>query len=145
MAASPEHESAAVWAAVRYFLTIFVLFGVLLGISLVTGWDDTLVFTAGGGLAIIVATLKRFDIFWEHPKALWLRGLIGDRWTTLVYVAVGVGFIVWAGYRATGLSVARHDCQALLAHATDSHERVAVLAYRGRPNLPTCESLVTKH
>ncbi|HET9983604.1 MAG TPA: hypothetical protein VFQ38_08450 [Longimicrobiales bacterium] len=56
---------------------------------------DRVLYT-GLGAGLILATLLRPAWFWEHPKARWLRNLVGDEATALFYLAVG-GACVWIG------------------------------------------------
>jgi hypothetical protein len=56
---------------------------------------DRVLYT-GLGAGVILATLFRPAWFWEHHKARWLRNLVGDEITMLLYLAIG-GVCLWIG------------------------------------------------
>lgn len=60
------------------------------------GWTRDRAFWVGLGTALGVLTLTRPWWFWENYKARWLRGLIGDAATSLVYLALAAA-MVWIG------------------------------------------------
>jgi hypothetical protein len=72
------------------------------GFMLVADWvDDTTGFDAdrsvfiGLGVFSLACTWVRPWWYWEHPKALWLRDLIGDVATQVVYTLFALGFIAY--------------------------------------------------
>lgn len=59
------------------------------------------VFWGGFGIVLALLTMARPWWFWENPKARWLRRLIGDEATALVYFTVALGclYAAMAGWR----------------------------------------------
>jgi hypothetical protein len=62
----------------------------------VVGWTQDRALWVGLGTALGILTLMRPSWFWENYKARWLRGLIGDAATALVYLALAA-MMVWIG------------------------------------------------
>jgi hypothetical protein len=58
------------------------------------------VFLVVGGLLTLGGTWLRPWWFWEHPKALFLRRILGDRGTALFYTIIGMG-MVYLGFFTT--------------------------------------------
>jgi hypothetical protein len=78
------------------------ILGVYLGIALglcagswVLAWvlhvQFDRVFLVVGGLLTLGGTWLRPWWFWEHPKALFLRRILGDSGTALFYMIIGMG------------------------------------------------------
>jgi hypothetical protein len=60
------------------------------------GWDrDRSLWVGFGGFLAVMTTLRPWW-FWENWRARWLRGLIGDPMTMMVYFAVAA-VMVWVG------------------------------------------------
>ena len=60
------------------------------------GWGRDRALWAGLGIFLMIMTVTRPWWFWENYRARWLRGLIGDEPTTLLYLALA-GVMVWVG------------------------------------------------
>jgi hypothetical protein len=60
------------------------------------GWGRDRALWVAFGACLALATVIRPWWFWENYKARWLRGLIGDEGTALVYLVVA-GVMVWVG------------------------------------------------
>ena len=58
------------------------------------GWDRML--WVGFGAFLALMTVTRPWWFWDHYKARWLRGLIGDEPTAMLYLLVA-GVMMWVG------------------------------------------------
>jgi hypothetical protein len=58
------------------------------------------VFLVVGGLLTLGGTWLRPWWFWEHPKALFLRRILGDSGTALFYTIIGMG-MVYLGFFTT--------------------------------------------
>ena len=58
------------------------------------------VFLVVGGFLTLGGTWLRPWWFWEHPKALFLRRILGDSGTALVYTIIGMG-MVYLGFFTT--------------------------------------------
>ena len=59
-------------------------------------WGRDRALWAGLGIFLMIMTVTRPWWFWENYRARWLRGLIGDEPTTLLYLALA-GVMVWVG------------------------------------------------
>jgi hypothetical protein len=117
------------WAAVGLCYAALLL-GWLIGLIALAragDWDDEVVFVTGLGVTLALLTALRPRIFWDHARAVALRGLLGDRLTALVYGAVAVTLLAFGIRRAQLLDEAIRTCQARLAGAVDSHSRVRAL------------------
>jgi len=60
------------------------------------GWPRDRALWLGLGTALGMLTLTRPWWFWEDYRARWLRGLIGDAGTALVYLALAA-MMMWIG------------------------------------------------
>jgi hypothetical protein len=60
------------------------------------GWSRDRALWVGLGGFLALMTLTRPWWFWENWKARWLRGLIGDEATAVVYLALAAA-MVWVG------------------------------------------------
>ncbi|HTK55651.1 MAG TPA: hypothetical protein VL295_02425, partial [Gemmatimonadales bacterium] len=60
------------------------------------------IFYAALAIAIITATLIRPWWFWEHAKARFVRDIIGDHSTIVLYLLIAGGFGWWAVFRPWG-------------------------------------------
>jgi hypothetical protein len=96
-APAAEARSDSVWpGAVVLLVVSLVWLGGLLVVADVFGWnrDRTLWLGFAGYLAAM--TLLRPTWFWENHRARWLRGLVGDEVTALLYLFLA-GVMVWVG------------------------------------------------
>ena len=76
-------------------ITLLSLAGVWAGAD-AFGWGRDRALWVAFGVFLALATVSRPWWFWENYKARWLRGLIGDEATALVYLVVA-GMMVWVG------------------------------------------------
>lgn len=60
------------------------------------GWRTDRMLWIGSGAFLALMTVVRPWWFWEHHKAKWLRDLVGDEVTALLYLALA-GLMVWVG------------------------------------------------
>jgi hypothetical protein len=60
------------------------------------GWRRDRALWVGFGAFLALMTVTRPWWFWEHYKARWLRNLIGDEPTALIYLLLA-GVMVWVG------------------------------------------------
>lgn len=111
-----------------------LLYGASIGVVVVAFWlayhkglDLVGLIAAGYGLLLLVLTLGGSWAFWNHYTVLWWRDLVGDKWAKVVFVILGVGFVAVGGVDIRlGLDEVA-QCRQLLAAATNSHQRVAIL------------------
>lgn len=68
----------------------------LLALAAEAGWSRDRALWVGLGTFLALMTLTRPWWFWENWKARWLRGLIGDEATAVVYLALAAA-MVWVG------------------------------------------------
>lgn len=92
----PTQERSGVRGALILLAVSGAVVGSLVVAAPAAGWarDRTLWVGVGGFLAVM--TLTRPWWFWENWRARWLRNLIGDGGTALVYLAVAA-VMVWVG------------------------------------------------
>ena len=88
--------------AVYLGLVIALITATLLIAYIFSLQSDRVFFVVGGGFTL-VGTWWRPWWFWEHPKAHFIRGLIGEAGTTLVYTAVGLGMIYIGLFTSIGI------------------------------------------
>jgi hypothetical protein len=88
------------------------------------------------GVAFAILTALRPWWFWEHSKAYILRGMIGDRATSVVYFVVASVFVILGARRAWLIADARDLCQARYTYAADSHERMLLYDWVPRRGIP---------
>ncbi len=91
-------------------LTLFLVSIVFVGGVLVTadlaGWDRDRAMWVSMGVFLGVLTLARPWWFWENYRARWLRGVIGDEATAVLYLVVA-GICLWVGLN-TNWTFGRH-------------------------------------
>jgi hypothetical protein len=119
------------------------------------GLDFAAGYWAGTGILFLILTLRRPWWFWDHPKARFVRDIIGDRGTTVLYVGIALTLLGVSAYRQVAIVRARRSCAAALAAAKDVHERMRVLYGPGVSGLPrvdkssstafTCERLLNRN
>lgn len=83
-----------------------LLLGVLWGLAGTVGWGRDRTLWVGLGAFLAIMTMTRPWWFWENYKARWLRELIGDEPTALLYLLLA-GVMVWVGL-FTGWQFGRH-------------------------------------
>jgi hypothetical protein len=92
-----EASERSAW---RGGLTLFgvclLLIVSLLVVAAKAGWARDRTLRIGVGTFLGLLTLTRPWWFWENWKARWLRGLIGDAATALVYLVLAAA-MVWIG------------------------------------------------
>ena len=81
---------------VLLFLISIGLVGSLWAVAAVVGWNRDRTLWVGLGAFLGLATLARPWWFWENYRARWLRNVIGDGATIMLYLAVA-GMMVWVG------------------------------------------------
>ncbi len=84
------------WGAVILFLVSLGLVGSLLVVAESQSWNADRVMWVGLGGFLGVLTMLRPWWFWENYRARWLRNLIGDGATIVVYLAFAA-IMVWIG------------------------------------------------
>jgi purine-cytosine permease-like protein len=133
----------------RVMLQYFALLGSAVGLAslLITvfGWEGSVAFITSGGIMLIVATLSRIGAFWDDPRAIGLRAVIGDRGATALYLIVGIGCLVWSVQHVVAVARFTEDCRHRLAGATTITQRLSVYrhALPGSATQPlTCGHLV---
>lgn len=52
------------------------------------------------GVFTLVMTIKKPDFYWESRKAKNLRWILGDKWTTIFYIALAC-FMLFFGFKLT--------------------------------------------
>lgn len=108
---------------------------------------------AGAGILLLILTLKRPNWFWNHPKATFVREILGDLGTSIAYCGVALLLFGTSAYRQVAITHARRVCAAEVAASSDVHARVRALYGAGATGLPrldrstpsamTCERLLT--
>jgi hypothetical protein len=76
-------------------VTLLLLISLLV-VAAQAGWSRDRALWVGLGGFLALMTLTRPWWFWENWKARWLRGLIGDEATAVVYLALAAA-MVWVG------------------------------------------------
>ena len=76
-------------------VTLLLLISLLV-VAAQAGWSRDRALWVGLGGFLALMTLTRPWWFWENWKARWLRGLIGDGATAVVYLALAAA-MVWVG------------------------------------------------
>ena len=92
------------------------------------------------GVLFAVLTLKRPWWFWNHPKATFVRDIIGDKATIVVYLALAAGIMVVSVRRQLVVSRTRADCVRALSGVTDVHARLRILYHAGAVGIPRVEN-----
>jgi hypothetical protein len=79
------------------FAVTLLLLVSLLVVAAEAGWPRDRALWVGLGTFLALMTLTRPWWFWENWKARWLRGLIGDEATAVVYLALAAAML-WVGW-----------------------------------------------
>jgi len=146
---TPITKSMA-WAMFSALATIAIVcvLGIWLGAHYHTDTDGTM--DAVGGAALFLATVTRAQWFWNHPKVLFVRGIIGDRGASGLYVAIALGLGLFAVNRIQYWHDAATTCHREYVASLDSHQRMRILASQpvvhvggptgmlGAPTILTC-------
>ena len=77
-------------------LVSMLMLGAIWQVADVARWPRDRALWIGFGVSLAFMTLARPWWFWEDRRARWLRRLIGDELTTMVYLGVAGG-MVWVG------------------------------------------------
>jgi hypothetical protein len=93
--AGPSERSARRGGLILLVASLLLL-SVLWGLAGPFGWSRDRALWAGLGTFLAVMTATRPWWFWENYKARWLRELIGDEPTALLYLLLA-GVMVWVG------------------------------------------------
>jgi hypothetical protein len=116
-----------------------------------TGLDYDSLFLIEIGVLYCCLTILRPSWFWNHPTALAVRMLLGDRGTSALYLFFTLVIVVTGTRRMVAIASATRTCKAEFESAKDSHERFRVLYTSGTGRLPrmslgtnslTCERLL---
>ena len=91
----PADQGGRNGGGVLLLVSLLVLGG-LWGLAGPMGWGRDRTLWVGLGTFLAVMTMTRPWWFWENYKARWLRELIGDEPTALVYLLLA-GVMVWVG------------------------------------------------
>ncbi len=132
--------------AAAFRVAALVLAAILLCIVLtvkVTEWwmvDFDAAFWFEAGVLFAILTLTRPWWFWNHPKAMWLRDIIGDKATIVLYLIVAGGIMVVSVRRQVAIAHTRADCARALAGVSDVHARLRILYHAGAVAIPRLES-----
>jgi hypothetical protein len=113
-----------------------VLIGAAIGAEAWLHLDFDAVVWSEVGVVFLTLTLVRPWWFWSHPKAQLVRGIIGDRATSVLYLAVSAWIIVVGVRRQVTISRTRADCVRALAGVTDVHTRLRILYHAGAVGIP---------
>jgi hypothetical protein len=89
------------------------------------------------GLLLAIVTIKRPWWFWNHPKATFLRDIVGDTATIIVYLAIAAAFMFISVRRQVTIARTRADCESALADVTDVHARLRILYHAGAVGIPS--------
>ena len=76
-------------------LALCLFFVAAHSLQLLTGFSEDRTFLIGFGAFVGPCTWFKPWWYWEHPKARFLRDIIGDRATTVVYYAVSLALIAY--------------------------------------------------
>jgi hypothetical protein len=131
-------SSREVWAlALAYVVGPIAMVSLSVLLARVLHLDEDVVFFCFLGLVFGSLTLLRPWWFWDHPKAGFLRGIIGDRATIVVYSLFAIAFVALGGRRAMLMAEAGAQCETRYATAVNSHERIAVNSLVPREGIPS--------
>lgn len=93
----PEPARRSGWhGALILFLVSLGLVGAVLVTAESMGWSRDRAMWVGTGGFLAVLTLARPWWFWENYRARWLRGVIGDEATAVIYLLFA-GVCLWIG------------------------------------------------
>jgi hypothetical protein len=85
------------WGGVVLFLVSIGLVGGALALAAVMRWNRDRVMWVGVGGFLGLMTILRPWWFWENYRARWLRKIIGDGATAVIYMALAAA-MVWIGF-----------------------------------------------
>jgi hypothetical protein len=83
-------------AALVFLSTLCLFFAAAHLLQHTTGFSEDRTFLIGIGLFVGICTWLKPWWFWDHPKATFLRDIIGDTATTFVYYLVSLACIGYA-------------------------------------------------
>ena len=93
----PERAEGAGWRGnVLLFVISIASVGGLLLAAGAAGWNRDRALWVGVGTFLGMMTIIRPWWFWENYKARWLRKVIGDGATMVIYLAIA-GIMIWVG------------------------------------------------
>lgn len=84
------------WGNVVGFVVSLALVGIVLSIARLAGWNRDRAMWVGFGGFLGLMTVLRPSWFWENYRARWLRNVIGDGATTVMYLALAA-IMMWIG------------------------------------------------
>ncbi len=88
------------------FLVSILLVGAILVTADLAGWNRDRAMWISMGTFLAALTLARPWWFWENYRARWLRGIIGDEATAVLYILLA-GTCLWVGLN-TNWTFGRH-------------------------------------
>jgi hypothetical protein len=84
------------WGSAVLFLVSLGLVGSVLGVAGIAGWNRDRAMWVGLGGFLALLTVLRPWWFWENYRARWLRNVIGDGATAVVYLTFAA-ILMWIG------------------------------------------------
>jgi formate-dependent nitrite reductase membrane component NrfD len=127
----------------REVLAIAAFFVTIIAIVVASFWladmlhnDEAAISAILLGLATVISTLTRPWVFWHHRKAVFLRSILGDTGTTVVYLLIGVGLVTGGAIRYQYWNEDVAVCTRLYSQAVSTHYRVLALQHVPRPTVP---------
>jgi hypothetical protein len=89
--------------------------------------DRDAVLTVALGLLLAILTLAKPWWFWQDLRVQFLRTIIGDVPTTIVYLGLATALIGFGGLRARRIAQAKAECAAWLVATPNMHKRLRIL------------------
>ena len=93
----PDADRGALRGRLTLFAVSLLSLGTLWVAAAELGWPRDRVLWVGLGLFLAGMTVVRPWWFWENYRARWLRDLIGDESTAVIYLALAA-FMIWVGF-----------------------------------------------
>jgi hypothetical protein len=121
-------------------VALFAIGGLPAVISARTGLDYDSLFLIEIGVLYFCLTILRPSWFWNHPTAVAVRIILGNRGTTALYLFFALLMVVTGTRRMIAITSATRACKAEFESAKDNHERFRVLYKNGTGHLPNMSS-----